>query len=511
MYQAAAAHLTSDGVFCQWLPLYQLTREEFALIARTFLTVFPVTTLWRADFYPDRPVIGLVGQLVPRPLDLRRVGDRLERLPAWSRDPLLATPRGLALLYAGDLGAATDLLPGETINTDDRPLLEFSAPRLTRINAAGDKDWFIGEALAEFVDARRGARRQRAGSVGPVRGRTARRAPCRPRAVPLCAGRAAQGRACRRGELEAEVRRLVPEVVAGSEVGRRRRQPRRCAPRADRTAERAGAGARAARSDRAPPRRADAPRKCGSVMRRALLVGAAMALCFGCVKPPPPPPASVHTIAVFPARNRTADELLISGGTILEKYVFHTARLTVPDVLAAEARTVLERAGYTLVSPELVEGATDGQAPASAADAAAVAVKHALPGEVLYIDLRQWTPDLTYGPSSIIVSLRIDLLDSATGRVLVERRPPAAAGADAGHHQLRRRLLGGCPVRHPADARAVRDQDRRTVGREQPDGSLAANMVDDERRRRPRRRRLCGATGRTRSCRGPQRRGSATV
>jgi hypothetical protein len=153
-------------------------------------------------------------------------------------------------------------------------------------------------------------------------------------------------------------------------------------------------------------------------MPRALLACAAMALCFGCVKPPPPPPASVHTIAVFPARNRTADELLISGGTILEKYVFHTARLTVPDVLAAEARTVLERAGYTLVSLELVEGATDGQAPASAADAAAVAVKHALPGEVLYIDLRQWTPDLTYGPSSIIISLHIDLLDSATGRVL---------------------------------------------------------------------------------------------
>jgi len=152
--------------------------------------------------------------------------------------------------------------------------------------------------------------------------------------------------------------------------------------------------------------------------RRAVMIYAVTALCVGCVKPAPPPPSSVHTIAVFPAHNRTDDELLITGGTILEKYVFHTARVTVPDVLAAEARTVLERAGYTLVSPEAVEDAIDGQPPASAADAAAAAAEHKLPGEVLYIDLRQWTPDLTYGPSSIIVSLRIDLLDPASGRVL---------------------------------------------------------------------------------------------
>jgi len=161
------------------------------------------------------------------------------------------------------------------------------------------------------------------------------------------------------------------------------------------------------------------------MMRPALLAGALSALCCGCLKPPPPPPPSVHTVAVFPARNRTGDDLLISGGTILEKYVFHTARLTVPEVLAAEARTVLEKAGYTLVSPELVETASGGQAPASAAAAAAAAVTHDLAGDVLYIDLRQWTPDLTYGPSAIIVSLHIDLIDPASGRVLWSADHPA--------------------------------------------------------------------------------------
>ena len=40
MYEAAAARLAPGGLFCQWLPLYQLTREEFEVIARTFLSTY---------------------------------------------------------------------------------------------------------------------------------------------------------------------------------------------------------------------------------------------------------------------------------------------------------------------------------------------------------------------------------------------------------------------------------------------------------------------------------------
>src|SRR5207247_828357 len=62
MFETVARRLAPSGLFCQWLPLYQLTREEFETIARTFLAVFPQATLWRADFYPNRPVVGLIGQ-----------------------------------------------------------------------------------------------------------------------------------------------------------------------------------------------------------------------------------------------------------------------------------------------------------------------------------------------------------------------------------------------------------------------------------------------------------------
>ena len=94
MYETAARRLAPGGLFCQWLPLYQLTREEFEVIVRTFLAAFPHVTLWRNDFYPDRPVLGLMGAKEPHRLDLERVGTRLRGLPEWGRDSLLERAAG---------------------------------------------------------------------------------------------------------------------------------------------------------------------------------------------------------------------------------------------------------------------------------------------------------------------------------------------------------------------------------------------------------------------------------
>jgi spermidine synthase len=216
MYETVAARLAPGGLFCQWLPLYQLTRAEFDMIARTFLSVFPQVSLWRADFYPNRPVAGLIGQLSSSVIDLGHVSERVAQLPSWSRDPLLAAPRGLVMLYVGPLTPAVDLLGSGPLNTDDRPLLEFTAPRLTRINAAGDKDWFSGEALADFYDV--------------VAARTADSPdPLLPASRAVTEARRAGGLLYRyalaatgndpetAAHIEAEVRDLVPEVVSSAE------------------------------------------------------------------------------------------------------------------------------------------------------------------------------------------------------------------------------------------------------------------------------------------------------
>src|ERR1051326_7461449 len=150
MYEAVARRLAPDGIFCQWLPLYQLTPAGFATIARTFLSVFPDVTLWRNDFYAERPVVGLVGRLTRKQVDFDSLAMRLAAMPEWSRDPLFTSPRGVVMLYAGDLRQAAALFEAAPLNTDDRPVIEFTAPRATR--APGDPVWFAGEPLARFYD-----------------------------------------------------------------------------------------------------------------------------------------------------------------------------------------------------------------------------------------------------------------------------------------------------------------------------------------------------------------------
>ena len=112
MYAAVARRLAPGGLFCQWLPLYQLTREEFDVIARTFLSTFPQVSLWRNDFYPDRPVVGLVGSFAIRPaIDLGARGRARRRASRTGRvTPCCRSPRSLAMLYLGNLSLAPDVL-----------------------------------------------------------------------------------------------------------------------------------------------------------------------------------------------------------------------------------------------------------------------------------------------------------------------------------------------------------------------------------------------------------------
>jgi len=216
MYAAVSRHLEPGGIFCQWLPLYQLTREEFDLIARTFLSTFRSVSVWRNDFYPDRPVVGLVGSSDSPAIDLESSGRRIEALPGWARDSLLSSPRSLAMLYLGNLSLAPDVVGRGALNTDDRPRIEFLAPRLTRMSAEGDKDWFTGETLEGFAEEL-AARSSGMDRTLPTSAAVsdARRAGAALYRFALAARRGDRAAAER---FEGDVTRLVPEVVANGEA-----------------------------------------------------------------------------------------------------------------------------------------------------------------------------------------------------------------------------------------------------------------------------------------------------
>ncbi len=121
--------LAPGGVFCQWLPLYQLSDEQLAVVARTFVAAFPNTTVWRGNFLPDAPTLALVGRTDDRPLDAAAIDARVRAFVVRAGDtPFLAHPAGVWLHLAGSLAPDDPRLRNATLDTDAEPVIELSSP-----------------------------------------------------------------------------------------------------------------------------------------------------------------------------------------------------------------------------------------------------------------------------------------------------------------------------------------------------------------------------------------------
>jgi hypothetical protein len=137
------------------------------------------------------------------------------QLPDWAKDPLFISPRGPIMLYAGNLSAVSDLFVSAPLNTDDRPLIEFQAPRLTRIAEADD--WFTGNTLAAFYDSLEMRLAHIPDPLLPASHEitAARRAGTALYHYTVAAAEHNDAAAAR---YQAEVRELVPEVVSAAGV-----------------------------------------------------------------------------------------------------------------------------------------------------------------------------------------------------------------------------------------------------------------------------------------------------
>ena len=128
-FESVRRALTAEGVFCQWLPLYQLSPEQLAIIVRTFLDVFPEASLWRGNFIPDEPTLALVGHLGSRPLPFEAIDARVRALAASTdSNPFLAHPAGMWLYLVGPLKAGMPWFAGAPRNRDGEPWIELLSP-----------------------------------------------------------------------------------------------------------------------------------------------------------------------------------------------------------------------------------------------------------------------------------------------------------------------------------------------------------------------------------------------
>ncbi len=128
-YQVAARRLKEGGLFCQWLPLYQVGENEFEAIANSFATVFPSVTLWWGKLSGSRgPVIAMIGHSGPVELNPDQMNQRIARLrQSIAPDPSIAHADLVVDHYVGDW----ILAPAKgtrLLNRDEYPVVELSTP-----------------------------------------------------------------------------------------------------------------------------------------------------------------------------------------------------------------------------------------------------------------------------------------------------------------------------------------------------------------------------------------------
>ena len=150
-FQAAKNRLNSNGMFVQWVPLYQVSEREIGIISRTMLEVFPQVSAWRGDFYSEKPMMALIGHLDTKPLERNNalVKSSVQSLAAINAGKSDQVP--LIAHYLGSLSTEQALIKDSLINTDDLPWIEYLAPESHRAVRAGKVDWFVEDSLLAFM------------------------------------------------------------------------------------------------------------------------------------------------------------------------------------------------------------------------------------------------------------------------------------------------------------------------------------------------------------------------
>lgn len=159
-FRIAQRRLAPDGVFLQWLQLYELSPDNVQTLFATFRSVFPhVVVFTPSPRSNDTLVLGAM-----KPIELHRevIARALEdpKLRAeLARAEVEAPEDFVGLFLVGD-ARIDQVVRGGKINTDDNALIEFSAPKDLL-------EYSIKDANIRFLDAIEGERLNEAGPHFP--------------------------------------------------------------------------------------------------------------------------------------------------------------------------------------------------------------------------------------------------------------------------------------------------------------------------------------------------------
>jgi spermidine synthase len=155
-FESVKNRLQPGGIFVQWLPAYQVTEFEFHVIGKTMLEVFDQVTLWRCDFAPFNEVIAFVGHRDASPFvacDIDDAATKKSFADGNGREDIYRTlnPQTALLYYGGNVTASKERFAGYPVNTDDKPVIEYMAPRHYRNQGKDGMPWFVGPYILKFI------------------------------------------------------------------------------------------------------------------------------------------------------------------------------------------------------------------------------------------------------------------------------------------------------------------------------------------------------------------------
>lgn len=126
-FRATLKRLRPEGVFCQWLPYYQMDKEHFQTLIRTVHQSYPYVNVWVV--YSDAIVIG---SQQPLKVDWPAM-EKLVKEPGYAgvlkRLDVNSASELLSFFYLDTAAVDKFVRNISAINSDDHPIIEYSAPK----------------------------------------------------------------------------------------------------------------------------------------------------------------------------------------------------------------------------------------------------------------------------------------------------------------------------------------------------------------------------------------------
>ncbi|MBN1481021.1 tetratricopeptide repeat protein [candidate division KSB1 bacterium] len=123
-YQICRDHLTENGVMCKWFPSNWLSTDEFKMLLKSFIDVFPYSSLWVGN--ASQAI--LIGKTEPLVINLDMLSRKMKRDKIFHDLAAsgMETPSKLLAKFICHDDSLTKYLGDVSVNSDDNPAVEYS-------------------------------------------------------------------------------------------------------------------------------------------------------------------------------------------------------------------------------------------------------------------------------------------------------------------------------------------------------------------------------------------------